>query len=111
VVYIREAHPTDGWQLASNLAEGVIYRQAQSTDERAQVAEACAVRLKFTIPTLIDGIDNAVDLAFNAWPERLYVLDTQGIVIYQGGKGPYGFDPDELNVFLQAHLPDSSASG
>jgi len=45
-------------------------------------------------------MDNAADRAFNAWPERLYVISTDGTVAYQGGKGPYGFDPEELATFV-----------
>ena len=31
VVYVQEAHPTDGWQTDSNVAEGILFRQHQST--------------------------------------------------------------------------------
>jgi len=101
VVYIREAHPTDGWQLASNLAESVLYAQTFTPEARQEVAGACALGLNLTIPVLIDGADNAADSAFNGWPERLYVLSPNGRVAYQGGKGPYGFDPDDLEAFLR----------
>jgi hypothetical protein len=50
-------------------------------------------------------MDNAVERAFNAWPERLYALDESGAVIYQGGRGPYRFDPDELDRFLRRRYP------
>ena len=46
-------------------------------------------------------MDNAAARAFGAWPERLYVLAPTGEVVYQGGKGPYGFKPEELDSFLQ----------
>jgi len=49
-------------------------------------------------------MDNAAARAFNAWPERLYVISAEGRVAYQGGKGPYGFDPWELERFLDDHL-------
>jgi hypothetical protein len=60
--------------------------------------------LKLDIPILIDGMDNAADHAYNAWPERLYVLSPGGSVAYKGGKGPYGFSPDELHNFLAEYL-------
>jgi len=34
VVYVQEAHPTDGWQTDSNVAEGILFRQHQSYTER-----------------------------------------------------------------------------
>ena len=41
---------------------------------------------------------------FNAWPERLYVIAMDGRIAYKGGKGPYGFDPEEMDRFLQQKL-------
>ena len=38
VVYVQEAHPTDGWQTESNVAQGVLFRQHQSYEEREEVA-------------------------------------------------------------------------
>ena len=108
VVYIREAHPTDGWALESNRNEQVEFAQPQTLDERQEVASACTLRLNLSIPTLVDAMDNAADRAYNGWPERLYVLSAGGRVAYQGGKGPYGFDPEELDRFLQAFLPTTN---
>jgi len=68
------------------------------------VAEACATRLALTMPVLLDGMDNAVSRAYNAWPERLYVISPEGRVVYQGSKGPYGFKPEELERFLAEKL-------
>ena len=104
MVYIKEAHPTDGWQVVSNLENHVEYAQPQTFAARQEVAVACAVGLRLSIPTLLDGIDNAADQAYQGWPERLYVVSTDGRVAYQGGKGPYGFDPEALHSFLVGFL-------
>src|SRR5579862_1155306 len=97
VVYIIEAHSTDGWQLDSNLTEGVLIAKAASFEERHQAASSCALGLKLSIPILVDTMDNRAENTFSAWPERLYVLSRDGVVAYQGGKGPYQFSPDELD--------------
>ncbi len=55
-------------------------------------------------------MDNAADRAYNGWPERLYVLACDGQVVYQGGKGPYGFDPDGLDAFLTSYLQQAAAA-
>ena len=34
LVYVREAPPTDGWQVDSNLEDSVLFRQHQSFEER-----------------------------------------------------------------------------
>ena len=102
VVYIREAHPTDGWQVESNLRDGVEFAQPRSLEERAAIAETCVARLGLSAPLLLDGIENAASHAYNAWPERLYVIARGSRIAYQGGKGPYGFDPVELGNFLRS---------
>ena len=111
MVYIREAHPTDEWQVANNLAEHVEFAQTRSLEERHAVATACATSLKLDIPILIDKMDDVANKAFSAWPERLYVLDQDGCVLYKGGKGPYGFAPDELDAFLRGWLRPFSGLG
>lgn len=103
VVYIAEAHPMDGWQMASNEAEGVLIRQAVTFDERRRAAERCAAALGLTIPTLVDGMDDAARQAFAAWPERIFVFDRDGRAAYCGGPGPFEFKPDEARSAL-SHL-------
>ncbi len=102
VVYVREAHPTDGWQAESNVAEGIVYRQHQSLDEREEVAHACSLDLHISIPVLIEEMDNAVDDAYGAAPERLYVIGADGQVTYHGGAGPHLFDLDEWEQSIEA---------
>jgi hypothetical protein len=90
--------------LESNLAANVVYFQPQTEDERRTVASACTLGLHLTIPTLLDDMENTADRTYNGWPERLYVLSTEGRIAYQGGKGPYGFDLDEMAQFLADYL-------
>ncbi len=89
--------------MDSNVAEGIVYVQPQAADDRIGVANACAVGLKLTVPVLVDDMDNTADIAYNGWPERLYVLSVDGKVAYQGGKGPYEFYPEELADFLDGY--------
>ncbi len=91
-VYIQEAHPTDGWQVPSNVKAGVLYTQPRTLDERAQVAAACALTLNLRIPMLLDDMTNAVDTKYAALPERLYVLDAEGRVSFKSVMGSLGFD-------------------
>ena len=39
MVYVREAHPTDGWRMESNDRVGVTTAQPRTYDERAEVAQ------------------------------------------------------------------------
>lgn len=93
-IYIREAHASDEWALALNVAEQIVYAQPTTNHERAQVAEKCAIALPITMPILLDGVDDAVGDAYAAYPDRLYVIDAEGRVAHRGGPGPWGFDVD-----------------
>ena len=95
VVYVQEAHPTDGWQVESNVQEGVLFRQHRSYAEREAVAQSCSIDLQIGLPVIIEDMDNAVDEAYGAAPERLYVVDVDGRGAYHGGAGPHFFDLDE----------------
>ena len=94
VVYVQEAHPTDGWQAEGNLTDGVLFRQHQDYDERDGMAQTCSLALHMDIPTLIEEMDNEIDEAYGAAPERLYVIGADGSVVYHGGVGPNFFDVD-----------------
>ncbi len=100
VVYVQEAHPTDGWQTDSNVRQGVLYRQHQSYDEREEVALACSIDLNIGLPVLIEEMDNAIDEAYGAAPERLYLIGPDGRVAYHGGAGPHFFDLDEWEAAI-----------
>ena len=93
-MYIQEAHPIDGWQVPMNLTDDAEFRQPSCYDERAEVAEACVLRLNFEMPMLLDNMANQVDEAYSALPERLYLLDSQGVILYRSEQGPWGFDVD-----------------
>jgi hypothetical protein len=102
VVYIREAHPEDGWVVKDNRADAITVLDPTTDDERAAVAETCMVRGAIRIPVLVDGMDDAVAKAYGAWPDRLYLIDVDGRVAYQSDMGPFGFLPEELEVALSS---------
>ncbi|MEP6893908.1 MAG: deiodinase-like protein, partial [Gaiellaceae bacterium] len=78
VVYIREAHPEDGWVLTSNRDEGILVADPQSAAERHEVAVACSLRYELELPVLIDGVDDEVGRRYGGWPDRLYLIGTDG---------------------------------
>jgi hypothetical protein len=100
VIYIAEAHPDDGWQTDSNEQEGIRIRQHTTSDERRAAAQSCATKLKLSIPTLLDNMDDAANNAFAAWPERIYIVNKFGIIHYRGGRGPFDFHPTEARTSL-----------
>ena len=104
VVYIREAHPEDGWVLEDNRDDGIALVDPVSVDERAAAADACALRLRTRIPILLDGVDDAVASAYGGWPDRLYLIGRDGRVAFQGERGPDGFKPEELAHAIETEL-------
>ena len=94
-IYIREAHPEDGWQVEMNVDDDVIYNEPTTADERADLAQVCVLRLNLQMPMLLDDMTNAVDAAYVALPERLYALDADHKIAWRSDSGPAGFKPEE----------------
>src|SRR2546429_7166195 len=47
-------------------------------------------------------MSNAADNAYAAWPERLYIIDETGHIVYRGGLGPFHYKPAEVRQWLAA---------
>ena len=109
VVYIREAHPEDGWVLEDNREDGIELVDPATLEERAAAAQACALRLRTRIPMLLDDVDDAVASAYGGWPDRLYLIGRDGLVAFGGDVGPFGFKPEELATAIEAELRDAAA--
>jgi len=109
MVYVREAHPTDGWSMESNDRVGVALRQPRSYGERVEVARTCGKTLQFGFPMLVDSIDDAVGARYSGMPARLYLIDRDGKVAYKSGRGPFGFKPSELEQSLILLLDQSKS--
>jgi len=101
-VYIQEAHPSDIWQMQSNVGENVVFRNPRSEGERFQVADSCVRKLGIRFPALIDGMDNAVEKQYTGWPDRMFLIDRAGKLVYKSEPGPFGFHPAQLEAALAA---------
>lgn len=112
VVYIQEAHPSDLWQMPSNIRDEVIVQSPLTLDQRVKVANSCVRDLGLEIPALLDDMQDTTDRAYTAWPDRLYVIDVQGRVAYKSLPGPFGFHPDEAEAALSRLLrgPETGVS-
>lgn len=114
---MREAHPIDGWWLGGGLF-GLLLRikgtkaikdvyDPKSMEDRKQVAARCELELEYDIPTLVDEIDDPVNRAYAAMPTRIYLVGTDGRVVYAGGLGPWGFKPKELKEAIENLLNEN----
>jgi hypothetical protein len=90
--------------MKSNLKDkdDVCYAQPKTLEQRLFIANDFIKRFKFNLPFGIDDMSNAADLAYSAWPERLYVVDESGRIAYRGGMGPFHYNPAEVREWLAA---------
>jgi hypothetical protein len=110
MVYVREAHPTDGWSMESNDRAGVSLAQPRTYEERVAVAQRCGKSLSLGFPMLVDTIDDAVGARYSGMPSRLYLIGA-GKVAYKSGRGPFGFKPAELEQSLILLLQEATKAG
>jgi hypothetical protein len=115
-LYIREAHPVDGWEIKAN-ASGAVATAAFGVQEKISVIQTrtledrLAVANRFQaaissnglceVPMFVDDpATNALDVAYEAVPERLVLLDARGNVLFCTGQGPYQYSLIRLRDFL-----------
>ena len=106
-VYIREAHPIDGWVSAENERNGISIEDPKNYGQRLALASTACSKLQITVPCLIDGLDNAVGNAYLAWPARVVLVDEAGKIAVLGHPMPTQFE-SALNVQFASSLGDVS---
>lgn len=105
VVYIQEAHASDVWQMPENVRANVVFASPRSFEERNDLAGSCVRKLGIEIPAIVDDFQNSTEKAYNGWPDRLYLIDREGRVVYKSKPGPFGFHPRELAGALDRVTP------
>jgi hypothetical protein len=113
-IYIREAHPIDGWWLGRRLTKKLMLKFApkvsmehydpKTIEERRAVAGECEEALQYGVRTYIDEMDDKVNDTYAAWPTRLYLIGLDGKIVYAGGMGPYDFRPAKLKKAIEGYL-------
>ena len=118
-IYIREAHPKDGWWVGVPLTKKIfdIYEprvsmahyDPKTMAERRAVAGECETALQYGIHTYVDEMDDYVNQTYAAWPTRLYLIGLDGRVVYPGAIGPIGMKPKELKGAIDDYLKQEKA--
>jgi hypothetical protein len=109
VVYITEAHPSDVWQMQSNIKDQVVFASPKNEEQRAYIAGACVRKLGIKIASVLDEFGNGTEKAYTGWPDLLYLVDSNGRIAYKSAPGPFGFEPDQLNAALRRTVGTSKA--
>jgi len=86
--------------MQSNLKDKVVFASPKDEEERALVAGACVRKLGIEIPAVIDEFGNSTEQAYTGWPDRLYLIDGHGRIVYKAKPGPFGFKADDLKAAI-----------
>ena len=90
--------------MDSNEEEEVVFDQPTTLTGRRDIANEFCSASGFTLPTVIDDMANTVDKAYAAWPERMFIIDTDGLIVYAAAQGPWGFRPKHIKRWLRKNL-------
>jgi tetratricopeptide (TPR) repeat protein len=101
-VYIREAHATGQWQSTVNEREKVELAMPSSMDEKNGYALMCQRKLHLRFPAVVDGLDNAAEKSYAAWPSHVYVIAADGRVRYSSVLIEEDFDAKALETAIRA---------
>jgi len=92
MVYIKEAHAADGvWPMPLAKEKGI--NEHKDYAARCSTAEMLIKDQLLTIPCLIDNMEDQVNKAYAAWPDRIFIVRTDGRLAVAGDMGPRGFVP------------------
>lgn len=103
LVYIEEAHPSDGWVSSDALYRIPRHRCLEDRLRAARLLDAQGSSVA------VDAMDNSSNSAYGAYFERLYIVKDQRVV-YQGGRGPEGYRISELRDWLERYRSDAEGS-
>jgi hypothetical protein len=91
--------------MDSNEKESVCYPQPQTLADRLRIANDFTKRFHYDVPLAVDPIDNPANAAYAGWPERFYIVDEKGTIVYKGKTGPFGYHPEEVEAWLAKRFP------
>jgi hypothetical protein len=113
IVYIKEAHPSDGRVVPAKTRAGISVKDPTSLAERRAVADKACKELNLHWPCLVDDMENTANKAYGAWPTRLCVVDAEGRVAVASNPGPAGLAPavKEAEKWLEAFAAKPKSPG
>lgn len=91
--------------MQSNIKDKVVFASPKNEEERAFIAGACVRKLNLKFPAVLDEFGNSTEQAYTGWPDRMYLIDSQGKIAYKSKPGPFGFVPDQLEATLARVAP------
>ena len=96
--------------MKSNVTEDICYPQPTTLGQRVAIANDFVKRFHFPLPIAIDPMNNSADRTYGGWPERIYIIDESGRVVYRGGLGPFNYHPLEARAWLAKRFPQTASA-
>lgn len=105
LVYIDEAHPSDGWAAPGISPSSFEVKKHRSQEERCAAAHQLLEH--FSLPpqcqVVADCMDNNANVAYGVSFERVCIVQRQKIA-YLGGKGPFFYNLQEVRLWLEQNF-------
>ncbi|KAH1170841.1 hypothetical protein KIL84_006459 [Mauremys mutica] len=105
LVYIDEAHPSDGWAAPGISPSSFEVRKHRNQEDRCAAAHQLLER--FSLPSqcqvVADCMDNNANVAYGVSFERVCIVQRQKIA-YLGGKGPFFYNLQEVRLWLEQNF-------
>ena len=105
--YISEAHASDEWPLGSR----EVVKQHKTLKERLAAARSFAERYKWTLPLVVDNMDNDFATTYGAWPERFLIAHGRTSVLFGQPTTEFGYDRSDIEEHLRAHVGVAGGQG
>uniref|UniRef100_A0AAY5KR81 Iodothyronine deiodinase n=1 Tax=Esox lucius TaxID=8010 RepID=A0AAY5KR81_ESOLU len=102
LVYIDEAHPSDGWVAPAMGPFSFEVRKHRSLEERVVAAKKLieAFSLPPQCQLVADCMDNNANVAYGVSYERVCIVQRRKIA-YLGGKGPFFYNLKDVRQYLE----------
>jgi hypothetical protein len=98
-VYIDEAHARDEWWLPDSKGGQANINNHRCIEDRIAAANRFVTDFEFPVEVVCDSFENQMNERFEAWPERLFIIQ-DGVVVYAGGYGPFDYKLAEVKDWL-----------
>ena len=67
----------------------------------------CRRELHLRFPAVVDNMDGAVETAYNAWPSRVFIVGSDGRILYSSYLAEFDFRPEAMEAVLRKLAADS----
>ena len=102
IVYIRDTHPVFGFRAPTNDHRGIAPDQEpKNLADREKWACEDRKKMTCTIPVVMDTFDDKTLRAYDAFPQRIAVLDKAGKIVYSSS-GLVGFELEAVTKAVKS---------